>query len=220
MKRPLLLIPFLALTAYVLTASGLKNAAVEGIDVSRWQGSVDWSQVESGGVRFVFVKVTQGAREVDPKLKENWAALGRTKILRGGYHFLEPEVDGALQARHFLAHVKPASGELIPAVDVEKAGPRLHQVLKDYLAEMKKQTGLDAIIYASPAFWNEHIAPHLEKDLTNPFWIAEYGVRTPKVAHRIGPWAIWQYTEEGRVPGIKGKVDRDRARTLKAITVP
>lgn len=220
MTRHLLPITIVVLTVLSLTGIGPATSGTEGIDVSRWQGTVDWSRVESAGVRFAFVKATQGAREVDPKLKENWAALARTKILRGAYHFLEPEVDGAKQARHFLAHVTPASGELLPAVDVEKAGPRLHQVLKDYLAEMKKRTGLDAIVYASPAFWNEHIAPHLEEDLPNPFWIAEYGVRTPKVAHRVGPWAIWQYSQEGQVPGIKGKVDRDRARTLKTIRIP
>ena len=173
----------------------------------------------SAGIRFAFVKVTQGAREVDPRFEENWAALARTRIVRGAYHFLEPDVDGAVQARHFLAHVKPTSGELLPAVDVEKAGPRLHRTLLDYVGEIRKRTGLEPIIYASPAFWNDHVAPHLEEALPTSL---DCRVRRAHAegTNRIGPWSIWQYSEEGRVPGIDGKVDRDRAQDLRAITIP
>ena len=219
MSLPRRLATLLTLAGLALAAFAPARAGTEGIDVSRWQGEVDWNKVESAGIRFAFVKVTQGAREVDPRFEENWAALARTRIVRGAYHFLEPDVDGAVQARHFLAHVKPTSGELLPAVDVEKAGPRLHRTLLDYVGEIRKRTGLEPIIYASPAFWNDHVAPHLEEALPNLLWTAEYGVRTPKETNRIGPWSIWQYSEEGRVPGIDGKVEGPGT-DLRAITIP
>ena len=190
-----------------------------GIDVSHFQGKVDWAVVEKAGIGFAFAKATQGAKFVDPRFAENWKALGNTKIARGAYHFLEPDVDGTVQAKHFLANVKLAPGDLLPVVDVEKKGPKLFEVLSAYLAEVKAQLGIDAIIYVSPAFWNEHLAAQVTSPWPNPLWIAEYGVKEPKPTTNIGPWVIWQYDRKGRVPGVEGNVDRDRTRALETVTI-
>ena len=72
---------------------------------------------------------------------------------------------------------------------------------------------------ASAAFWNEEIAPNLEQPWSNPLWIAEYGVKQPKPTTKIGPWKIWQYDEKGRVAGIKGNVDLDKARSLETMKI-
>ena len=192
---------------------------LKGLDVSHWQGEIDWSKVRQSGIRFAFVKATQGRDSIDPMFKSNWAALAEGSLLRGAYHFLVPDVDGAEQARHFLKTVNFGTGDLLPVVDVETAGTGLPKVLADFLAEVRKELSVDPIIYVSPYFWNDNIAPTLTAPLPNALWIAEYGVKTPRSTSRIGPWTIWQYSQSGKVPGIQGKVDLDRAKTLEGLRI-
>lgn len=187
---------------------------VEGIDVSHYQGRIDWPKVRNDGIVFAIMKATQGLRAVDPRFKFNWEASKKAGLSRGAYHFLEPDQDGTAQAQHFLRTVEFTKGDLIPAVDVERKGEALTRTLKDFLAEVKKSLGVDAVIYVSPSFWNEHLADAFEEPLPNPLWIAEYDVSAPKTTRGIGPWLVWQYSKTGRVDGIAGPVDRDRARTL------
>ena len=187
---------------------------VEGVDVSHYQGTIDWPAVEEAGIGFAYIKATQGTRWVDPRFAENWKQVGKTGIRRGAYHFFEPDVDGTAQAKHFLSTVSLKEGDLLPVVDVETKGPGLATNLEKYLAEIKRQTSLDAMIYVSPAFWNEHLADRRSEPWPNPLWIAEYGVSTPRGTSGIGPWVVWQYAQDGRVAGIEGPVDRDRARVI------
>ena len=182
-----------------------------GVDVSHYQGDVDWNVVEAAGIHFAFAKATQGDHFIDPKFDANWSGLAKTKIIRGAYHFLDPDVDGVAQATHFLGTVNFRSGDLRPVVDVERSGTHLVETLREFLAEVHKQLGIDAIIYVSPDFWNEHIAPKLEGPLPNPLWSAEYEVDHPKETDKLSAYSIWQYTQSGTVKGISGAVDRDRA---------
>ena len=197
-----------------------EDEIVEGIDVSHYQGIIDWPTVEGADIRFAYIKATQGTQWVDPRFVENWSAVARTSIRRGAYHFLEPDVDGTAQAKHFLKTVKLKEGDLLPVVDVETKGPNLRVNLEKFLNEVKRQTKLDAMIYVAPAFWNDHLETARKDAWPNPLWIAEYGVSTPKAAGSLGPWLVWQYEQDGRVPGIKGPVDRDRARRVHTEEAP
>ena len=208
------------LTLILACASVLAHSAaaadediVEGIDVSHHQGEIDWTKVKDDGIVFAFMKATQGLRFVDPRFKLNWAATEKAGIIRGAYHFLEADQDGAAQAKHFMKTVDFTKGDLIPVVDVERKGKDLARTLKAFLAELKGTLGVDAVIYVSPSFWNEHLASAFESPLPNPLWVAEYGVTTPMAVEKIGPWLIWQYTRSGKVDGVSGPVDRNRART-------
>ena len=194
------------LTLILACASVLAHSAaaadediVEGIDVSHHQGEIDWTKVKNDGIVFAFMKATQGLRFVDPRFKLNWAATEKAGIIRG--------------AKHFMKTVDFTKGDLIPVVDVERKGKDLARTLKAFLAEVKGTLGVDAVIYVSPSFWNEHLASAFETVLPNPLWVAEYGVTTPKAARNMGPWLVWQYTRSGKVDGISGPVDRNRART-------
>ena len=218
MRFLFVIIPALIL-AWVLTTHP-RSGPVEGIDVSHWQGDVDWKTVRESGIDFVFLKSTEGLKGVDPSFMKHHDALKSLGMLHGAYHFLKPDVDGAEQARHFMTITKAAECDLLPVVDVETAGPRLPEVLRDYVAEIRRGLDVDPIIYVSPAFWNDNIAPHSSEAWPNILWIAEYGVRTPKATSLIGPWRIWQYTNAGHVPGVEGKVDRDRARSIRDIRMP
>src|SRR5215218_9032286 len=76
-----------------------------GVDVSHYQGNVDWAEVEAAGVGFAFLKATEGTTFTDRTFRRHWAALGETRILRGAYHRFRPGRDAAAQAEHFLAVV-------------------------------------------------------------------------------------------------------------------
>ena len=93
------------LTLILACASVLAHSAaaadediVEGIDVSHHQGEIDWTKVKNDGIVFAFMKATQGLRFVDPRFKLNWAATEKAGIIRGAYHFLEADQDGAARS--------------------------------------------------------------------------------------------------------------------------
>src|SRR3954463_7778594 len=90
-----------------------------GIDVSHFQGRVDWSAVEGDGVGFAFVKATEGSTFVDPAFRRNWSALGETRILRGAYHRFRTGRHARAQPEHFLAVFRISGADLPPVLDVE-----------------------------------------------------------------------------------------------------
>lgn len=212
------------LGALILLATWLTGCSepggTRGVDVSHWQGEVDWPAVAADGIDFAIVKATEGVESIDRRFAANWSGAARSGLVRGAYHFLLPGHDGAAQARHFLRTVRPGTGDLRPVVDVETPGPDLAKVLKDFLAEIRRSTGTDAIIYVSPSFWNDRLAADFPEPLPNPLWIAEYGVASPRATTRLGPWAIWQHDRKGRIEGIDGDVDLDRARDLAGLRLP
>jgi lysozyme len=95
---------------------------VQGIDVSHYQGVVDWQQVAQNGMAFAFAKATEGITYVDPQLAANWDGIRVAGLVRGAYHFFEPNDDAAQQAQHFLSTVQLQPGDLPPVLDVETTG--------------------------------------------------------------------------------------------------
>jgi lysozyme len=178
-----------------------------GVDVSHYQGRIDWSAVEEAGVGFAFVKATEGATYTDPAFRRHWAALGETRILRGAYHRFKPTRDAAAQAEHFLAVVPVRDGDLPPVLDVEAtdavSDARLVRGVRTWLDVVERRTGVRPIVYTKPGFRRAHLGTALDD---YPLWIAEYGVGSPSA----GNWAFWQHSERGRVPGIEKIVDLDR----------
>lgn len=183
----------------------------EGVDVSEFQGEVDWARVKAGGLVFAFTKATQGTSEVDPRFAANWAGIRAAGLVRGAYHFLDPDEDPAAQAEHFLATVRLEPGDLAPMLDVEvtegMSVGTLDESVQTWLAKVAAATGVQPILYSDLSF--------LDRDLAKGFgayllWIADY---SPKPPTAPAPWTaltFWQYSDSGRVSGIDGQVDRDR----------
>lgn len=212
------------LLGLVLLGVGVAPHSEEmGIDVSHWQGDVDWKKVQAHGIKFAFVKATEGLAPKDPKFDRNWKALKDVDLIRGAYHFLDPTIDGRKQARHFLATVNFAPGDIIPVVDVERlkrtSNAELHRQLVRFLDEVKTRTGLNCMIYVSPAFWKEHLAPEEKTPRTNHLWVAAYEVKDPPTIAGLPAWSVWQYTRKGKVPGVAGETDRNRSRSLNRIRI-
>jgi lysozyme len=189
----------------------MANGIVQGIDVSHYQGTVDWEQVQAAGIRFAFAKATEGTTWTDPEFATNWAGMKTAGILRGAYHFFEPADDAGQQAQLFLHTVQLESGDLPPVLDVETAAATtedLWQGVQTWLDTVQAATGLPPILYMSPGFADENDAP--VSLITYPLWVAEYGVAEPTLPQGWINWLLWQSSESGTVNGVTGSVDLDQ----------
>lgn len=183
---------------------------VQGIDVSHFQGVVDWQQVAQAGMSFAFAKATEGITYVDPQFATNWTGIKAAGLLRGAYHFFEANDDATAQAQHFLDTVQLAKGDLPPVLDIETtAGVSNEQIwsgVSTWLQVVEQAMGRQPILYTAPGFWNSH-APDLT--LTRyPLWLADYAAQ-PLLPHGWTSWLFWQHSQTGSVAGVTGAVDLD-----------
>lgn len=185
-----------------------------GIDVSRYQQKIDWTQVSKarGGkdknlaVKFAFIKATEGQTWVDSHFKTNWTNSKKNNILRGAYHYYKPNVNSKLQANNFIRNVKLQKGDLPPVLDIEETGKygmdNLHRGLQNWLKIVEKYYGAKPIIYCFADYYDKHFKGKKEyKDY--PFWIAHHHRTTLKVKNN---WHFWQHTDKAEIKGINGKV--------------
>jgi lysozyme len=189
---------------------------IQGIDVSRWQGKIDWASVAAAGKQFAFIKATEGGDHVDPRFLENWYGAKQAGMVRGAYHFVYWCRPAADQARWFKQNVPNDPGALPPVLDVEwnndsKSCPqkvdkaRALSMIRHMLHEMERHTGKRPIIYTDINFHNDILEGELEE---YPHWIRSTAAE-PHVRYGDRKWTMWQYTTTGRVPGISGDVDRN-----------
>ena len=183
---------------------------VQGIDVSHYQGAVDWQQVAQAGKAFAFAKATDGITYVDPQFAANWSGIQAAGLVRGAYHFFEPNDDATQQAQHFLATVQLASGDLAPVLDVETTGgvsdSQIWSGVTTWLQVVEEATGRQPILYTAPGFWDSH-SPDLT--LTRyPLWLADYATQ-PTLPNGWTSRLFWQYSQSGTVAGVTGAVDLD-----------
>lgn len=187
---------------------------VHGIDVSFYQGKIQWDQVKQDGVGFAYAKATGGLTRVDPEFVNNWHGMREAGILRGAYHFFYAAEDATAQAKHFVGTVKTLRPhDLPPMLDVEITdhAPKA-AIIKGvlmWLQVVEQELGRRPIIYSDLSFANEYLT---DAKLANyPLWIAEYGVTEPTIPQtwQGKPWLIWQHSSHGKVKGINGNVDLD-----------
>jgi lysozyme len=179
-----------------------------GIDVSRYQGTIDWDVLRDSSsihISFVYCKSTEGITLVDPFWKRNREALKNRNIPHGAYHYFKPKTDAAAQAHFFLKHYKSKQSDLPPVIDIEEETTNLDLLLSEVLKWMsivENATGKRPIIYT-----NYYLFEKLFEDACKgeQFWIANYSDRPSRMQDsRI---LIWQYTDQGKVPGITSFVD-------------
>jgi lysozyme len=182
----------------------------QGIDVSHYQGAVDWNAVRQAGKAFAFAKATDGITYTDPQLAANWAGIKAAGLIRGAYHFFEPNDDAASQAEHFLATVELAPGDLPPVLDVERntgvTSAQLWEGVAAWLQAVEARTGRLPMIYVAPGFWDGNF-PDLSL-VRYPLWLADYATQ-PTLPSGWPTWQFWQYSEKGAVEGLHGQFDLD-----------
>ena len=192
--------------------------AIEGVDVSHWQGDVDWQAVRKSGRRFAFAKATEGRTMVDEKFQKNWQGMKAAGLLRGAYHFAKPTAAAQPQARHFHKTVKPEPGDLPLVLDLEDGdeigSERLEQWVREFVKEIEQLAGTPPIIY-SGGFWKSHLN-HMTDSLGCLLWLPQYGP-TPESPRAWKKWTFWQYSDGTinaarlrPVPGVGQICDRNR----------
>ena len=191
-------------------------AYADGVDVSHWQGTVNWSKVKAAGMQFAFMKATESTTYTDTQLATNWAGVAAVGMYRGAYHFARPSVGSApAQARYFVSKVGSfqGAGTLPPVLDLEASGglgvTALRNWTATWLQTVEQLTGRTPMIYVSPAFW-EYYLGNSTAFHHYPLWIANYGVSAPRVPGGWPTWTFWQRTSSGTVSGISGNVDKNR----------
>ncbi|QYK42978.1 MAG: glycoside hydrolase family 25 protein [Paracoccaceae bacterium] len=185
---------------------------VHGIDISRWQGVVDWPTARANGVNFAFLKATEGGDLVDPLWDANRRAARAAGVPVGGYHFWYHCRPAAEQARWFIRHVP--RGGLPPVLDMEwtphsptcRIRPPAETVRAEarvFLDLVERHYGQRPIIYSPVDFYRDNemwrLGPY-------EFWLRSVAGH-PQDVFGGRHWTFWQYSGTGRVPGITGKVD-------------
>lgn len=192
---------------------------IAGIDVSHHNGQIDWHQTKAHGIKFCFIKATEGVNGVDPLFAHNATAAKAAGLLVGFYHFARPSEDMGAQAQHFQAVTKDFHADLPMALDVEDENgfPSWETFGQDIriqkLAHFLSAIGQEAIIYTSPG-WYKGVFDSLSM-AGRMIWAARYGAE-PDLSGTpwsVRGWAIWQSSETGTVPGVgSGNVDLNWAR--------
>ncbi len=194
-----------------------RNFAIHGVDVSKYQGNVDWMAVHEGGVQFAYIKATEGGDRIDPKFLQNWNGAKAAGLPHGGNHFVYWCRPWQEQMALFEKTVPSDPGALPPVLDVEATPtsptcPRhleREQTLRDIkamLVEMERYYGKRPIIYTTVDF---HEAIFYGNALGEyPMWIRSTKHR-PSVKYGDRAWHFWQYQSDGWVRGIPTRVDRN-----------
>ena len=186
---------------------------IHGIDVSHYQGKIDWELLRNRGtidecpLRFVMMKATEGANKLDPTFKRNFQMTAEYGFIRGVYHFYSSRSSASEQARFFINNVDLQPGDLPPVLDVENkpesmSKEEFRKDILEWLCIIENHYGVKPIIYTYFKFKTQYLNDEVFDQY--PYWIAHYYV--DHVSYK-GPWKFWQHTDMGVLPGIKGKVD-------------
>jgi lysozyme len=181
-----------------------------GLDVSEFQGKIDWTLVETieenHPLEFVFIRATAGNDRVDGQFKENWLGAKSRKMIRGAYHYYRPNENSLEQAQLFIKTVHIHKGDLPPVLDIEKLpkGQSLDSLkigLRRWLKAVEAHYKVKPIIYTGEKYYDDFLKEDFSDYL---FWIANYNFYRDKIGE---DWLFWQFTEKASVSGIKGNVD-------------
>ena len=194
-----------------------RDYPIHGIDVSKYQGNVDWSAIANSGVKFVWIKATEGGDHLDERFADNWAGAKAAGIPRGAYHFVywcRPPME---EVAWFERNVPVEEDALPPVLDVE-ATPESRTCkrhlerdsaiadMKVMLEEMERHFHKRPVIYTSVDFYEAILSDGAFEDY--PMWVRSTK-HHPSVRYGSRRWKFWQYQADGRIPGIEGHVDRN-----------
>jgi lysozyme len=193
-------------------------ANVPGIDVSRYQGVIDWKAVRASGIRFAYIKATESTDYLDPTFNANWVGAKAAGIVRGAYHYFHSDEDAKRQASLFAQTVSLEPTDLPPALDVETdfgklSVPQIVKAVFTCLTEVEQHLSRKPLVYTSATIWEPNLlspsgaVPQWAKNYR--LWVAHWGVNVPTKPKGWDQWLFWQYDSQGSVNGIDGNVDLD-----------
>ena len=202
---------FMMINGYVIpTKLEAEKYEIKGVDVSEYQGEIDWNKIKDQGISFAFIKATEGKEGKDNYFDSNFQKLKEMDILIGCYHFFSFESSGEEQATNYInvvGNIENDESLILPIIDVEyynyykKAKPnkeRILQELQKMLDKLEKTYKIKPMIYTTEEFYNDYIQNSF---LNYDIWIRNILIK-PKLENR--EWKFWQYTGRGRLEGYEG----------------
>ena len=181
---------------------------VHGIDVSHYQGEIDWAAMKQQGMDFAYIKATEGSAHEDECFDKNWEQAKAAGMICGAYHFFSFESEGAKQAEHFIKKVGDLKGSLIPVVDVEyygkyvKTPPDVEKVRKevrDMIDALEGEYGEKPMIYCTYNVYRKYIEGVFDGV---PLWIRNVYYPPEDIGRK---WTLWQYTDRAQLDGYQGE---------------
>ncbi|TPJ54714.1 MULTISPECIES: GH25 family lysozyme [unclassified Mesorhizobium] len=193
--------------------SSPRHLAVHGVDVSRWQGNVNWEKLRAQGANFAYIKATDGGDHLDPMFTRNWRNADAAGLKRGAYHFFYWCRTAGEQADWFIRNVPRVEGALPPVIDVEwngesscKRRPSREKVLEKmqvFMDKLERHYGQRPIIYTAPDFYRDNLRGEF---LDYSFWLRAVAQHPSKV-YPGRKWLFWQYSGSGLSHGVTGRID-------------
>lgn len=190
-----------------------RHLAIHGVDVSRWQGNVNWAKLRAQGANFAYIKATDGGDHLDPMFMKNWRNADAAGLKRGAYHFFYWCRTAREQADWFIRNVPRVEGALPPVIDVEwngesrcKRRPSRQKVLEKmqiFMDRLERHYGQRPIIYTAPDFYRDNLRGAF---LDYPFWLRAVAQHPSKV-YPGRKWVFWQYSGSGLSHGVRGRID-------------
>ncbi len=182
---------------------------VQGIDVSHYQGGVDWNKIQQQGISFAFIKATEGSGMVDRQFAGNWKRAGETNLCIGAYHFFSFDSPAREQAALFQKTVGDLAGKLPPVIDVEYYGDKEQNPpekektvseIKEMLDILEREYKVKPILYTTYKVYRKYLRDNFEE---YPLWIRNVYY---KPGFDIGrDWLFWQYSDTGIMEGCHGE---------------
>lgn len=181
---------------------------IRGVDVSHYQGTIDWDRLAEQDIDFAFIKATEGSSYLDECFYDNLQAAEKTNLYIGAYHFFSFDSEGEKQAEFYIETVGDLYGKLAPVIDVEFYGdkesnpPKKEEVvaqLGKMLTVLEEHYQAKPVIYTTYKVYNSYIKGEFEE---YPLWIRN--VYYPPVDVLGGKWSFWQYTDTAVLEGYKG----------------
>ncbi|MFF5894708.1 lysozyme [Streptomyces argenteolus] len=205
---------------------GATAVQTEGVDVSGHQGNVAWSTLWNSGVKWAYVKATEGTYYKNTYFTQQYNGSYNVGMIRGTYHFATPDTtSGATQANYFVDNGGGWSrdGKTLPGVlDIEwnpygaqcygKTQAGMVSWIRDFVNTYKARTGRDAVIYTATSWWKDCTGNNATFGATNPLWVARYNTTVGELPAGWGYYTMWQYTSSGPTVGdhnhFNGALDR------------
>lgn len=205
--------PMYILIAPVYAFGPSSSNIYDGIDVSGWQGNIDYSEVASSGIEIVYMKASEGTSFVDPYFNQNYTNAKANGLKVGFYHYLtaRSNSEAVAEANFFVSTISGMTPDCRLAMDFESFGnlsaEEINEIGLTFMQTVESLSGKEMVIYSDTS----NASNIFGGGLTNyPLWVAQYEVEEPTPNGNWDSWVGWQYTDAGEISGINGYVDRDR----------
>ena len=214
------LISILAIFTIILTISipafafpPSNRELYNGIDVSQFQGRINFEEVARSGIDIVYIRASEGTNYIDPYFRENYEQAKANGLKTGFYHYVTARTveEAREEAEFFVSNIKGTEPDCKLAMDFEVFGnlsrSEINEISEVFLETVSKLSGKKCVIY-SDAF---NAAETFDEELARQYaiWVADYFVEEPANNGKWSTWVGFQYSDIGRINGIEGNVDRD-----------